>query len=1043
MDDWQLLQDYARKGSQPAFAQIVARYVDQVYSSALRQVRRSDLAEDITQAVFLVLARKAASLRPNVLLSAWLFKTTRYACCNTLTMEARRKHHETVAAAMAPASDEPSADWQELSPILDQAVARLRRSDRDAVLLRFYGQRDLQAVGAALGISEDAARKRIARALDKLRTFLAARGVTLTIPALTAALGLYATQSAPAALAAAITAGVSSPTALSIAQGTLKLMMRLKLKAAAVLTSVFLLIGAAVTLNFALAQESWLSRLFSTPTQKPSVVPLQTRTVTLQILDRKTGQPIPKAPLRVAVGDYQNAYTDFTDDQGLHRIQLPTPDTQYLFVSAFPDRYAPRRVGWSDYQVRGRIPDSYTLNLDPGTTIGGIVRDEQGNPLPNALVKISLGRSSLNGEMYDYRFPFTTDAAGRWRCDTLPEKLEDPFYVTVDHPAYLPQNAIPQDSGPVTLEKLRQQTAEITVKKGLTIVGRVLDDQNRPIPNATVVEGADGWSSNRRSAQTDADGRFEIHRLPPGKYTLTVLARNHAPDLRDAVPAGQSTPVEFRLAPARTLRARVVDPQQKPVPGVYVTTGRWRGHGSLAQRWTTDANGLFTWPDAPADDVLFDLSKQGYAPLRDQTLSPGKEHTLVLTPRSPLIIRGTVVDAQTNQPIPNFTALSGVVWKEQSIRWDRNTARTIASGPYEIAFDHSDYYPGRAVRIEADGYAPAVSRTFKLDEGTQRFDFKLTKGTLPGGIVRYDDKPLAGADIILLTSSFPRIRDGKADPPNYIHTRSVARSDADGRFSIKPDQDDFRVAIVHDFGYTEADAAKLKNNPELPLIPWGSLEGAFRVGSKPAANQLLIARFTSPLKTEFVFTTTTDSQGHFRFDRLPPGDLHVSRATESNRNLIPLGFANVPNAQIRPNDTTRLTLGGGGRPVTGRIVSDHAQLDWTQLSINLATEIELPEPPLPQNWEKLSDAQKEAWANDWFKTPEGARYKALEDAPHPEANVTLSPDGSFRFDDVPPARYTLSLWTKDYPPLKHEFTIPPTPTDAPLNLGSLKLPPRK
>jgi RNA polymerase sigma factor (sigma-70 family) len=189
MTDRELLQQYAETGSQEAFAELVSHHSDWIYSAALRLVRRRDYAEDVTQAVFLVLAQRAKKLDVSTL-NGWLFKVTRYCASNILREENRREKRERRAAIMNSQIREVVAEstWDEIAPVLEQTVGRLRAADRKAVLLRFYQQKSLSEVGDALGISEEAARKRVAKALAKLwsllsvhRVMLPAAGVAVTL----------------------------------------------------------------------------------------------------------------------------------------------------------------------------------------------------------------------------------------------------------------------------------------------------------------------------------------------------------------------------------------------------------------------------------------------------------------------------------------------------------------------------------------------------------------------------------------------------------------------------------------------------------------------------------------------------------------------------------------------------------------------------------------------------------------------------------------------------------------------------------------------
>jgi RNA polymerase sigma factor (sigma-70 family) len=222
-DDLHLLRRYAAAGpdAQAAFAALVARHLDLVYAVALRTVRAPDLAADVAQSVFFDLSRTAPRYPAETPVVAWLHVVTRRTAIDLVRAESRRaarEHAASTDAALAPApsSAAPSPDGPHLEPLLDEAVASLAPADRTAILLRFFENRSLREVGAALGLSDDAAQKRVARALDRLRTFLVRRGLPLSSAALAAELGAAVVPAAPAALAAAITASVSGA-ALSVA----------------------------------------------------------------------------------------------------------------------------------------------------------------------------------------------------------------------------------------------------------------------------------------------------------------------------------------------------------------------------------------------------------------------------------------------------------------------------------------------------------------------------------------------------------------------------------------------------------------------------------------------------------------------------------------------------------------------------------------------------------------------------------------------------------------------------------------------------------
>ena len=207
LTDPQLLRDYTERRSEAAFAELVRRHVDFVHSAALRMVCDAHLAKDVTQGVFIALAQNARQLADRPVLSGWLHRTAQNLAANTVRSDVRRRAREQEAAAMNELlSTESDANWENIAPHLDAGLGELDEADRDALLLRYFQRKSAREMAEILGTSEDAAQKRVSRAVERLREFFSKRNVTIGASGLTILISANAVQSAPIGLAATISA---------------------------------------------------------------------------------------------------------------------------------------------------------------------------------------------------------------------------------------------------------------------------------------------------------------------------------------------------------------------------------------------------------------------------------------------------------------------------------------------------------------------------------------------------------------------------------------------------------------------------------------------------------------------------------------------------------------------------------------------------------------------------------------------------------------------------------------------------------------------
>jgi RNA polymerase sigma factor (sigma-70 family) len=281
VNDMALVREYAGRNSEPAFVELVHRHINLVYSVALRFTGNTADAQDVTQAVFIILARKAASLRQSTIVTGWLYETTRFTAMKCLRTKLRQQAREQEACMQSALDDSnPDGIWKQLAPLLEEAMARLDEKERALLALRFFENKSGAETAAMLGIQEWAARKRVERAVEKLRMFFTKRGVVLPAAVLTAAISANSVQAAPAALAKTVTVmalakgAAASGSTLTLIKGAVKIMVWTKAKTAMVVgVGVLLAVGTTAVLvekhidakQYIIAHEPWSDAGAATP----------------------------------------------------------------------------------------------------------------------------------------------------------------------------------------------------------------------------------------------------------------------------------------------------------------------------------------------------------------------------------------------------------------------------------------------------------------------------------------------------------------------------------------------------------------------------------------------------------------------------------------------------------------------------------------------------------------------------------------------------------------------------------------------------------
>ncbi len=695
-----------------------------------------------------------------------------------------------------------------------------------------------------------------------------------------------------------------------------------------------------------------------------------------------------------------------TDAKGHVALKLPLKMDSLDFFIESPG-YGPYWAGWESREFAEPIPPTLTAELDPAWSIGGIVVDEAGRPVQGATLRprIEFKKRPGNTKQLSSGREVKSNAEGKWQFDCVPDSMRDVQF-EIHHPQFKP--------GWRTLTRAEfgiapgaAPAAKLALDPGLTVTGTVTDEAGNPIAGARIRAK---FANDVREAKTGSDGTYRLTGCDHITARIVAWAKGRATDMQELRVEPDMKPVDFHMKPGGTIRIRVVDSQGNPVPKARILLQRWRGPVDYFEFGIVDEyadrRGVWEWHEAPLDEFKADICPRNVEAMtlaKQSLIARPEEYVFKLPP--PLVISGKVVDAESKKPVETFQVVWGIRAEDSHITWVRSPIHMAHEGKYELRPSYD--YPGNLVRIEAEGYLPAVSRDVANDEGTVHVDFELKKGKSIAATLLAPDGSAAGKAKVALgiAGSQINIKNGDIDDgQTYCERRTT---DEAGHFSFPPQDGDFQLIITHPLGFAHIVSKSGENmRAIIKLTPWARVEGTFRIGSKPAPNVPIAVNIQGHDvygdRVPHIFTThevTSGPDGRFVFERVFPGRGWIGREITLTVND---GAADVVSScktrvEFSAGETARLNVGGTGRAVVGRLrppESYNERVPWNFALINMQVDqpaarnrIVVPR-PIP-----------------------GPGERAMADlAQSLYVTATVDRDGRFRIDDLPAGGYVLSAY---------------------------------
>ena len=639
---------------------------------------------------------------------------------------------------------------------------------------------------------------------------------------------------------------------------------------------------------------------------------------------------------------YSECYRE-TDKYGNYSSSVPcgsslTVQARLVNANQNEQKYVTEGVALSDSQIFVPMPtlvigEGQPEETDDGKILySGRVVDEQGDPIHGVRVRMMY---KWRGYMGVWVNKVMTDEHGRWKR-RLPKDLSN-LSIGLLHPEYFKQSRQTPSSA-----ELLNGTNVIVMKRGLWLRGIVKNEQGEPIENALIdTGGGEGTTpygeviENCTTPRSLADGSFSVGGLTVDIKDIVVSAVGYAPQVISVEIEDGMEPIEISLNKGRMYVGQVVDIDGSPIEGVKIDVGDWRvgrRRRSIARITKTDSQGYFSIDNLPEEGNLrldFGKRESGFLGFRKEIPEDLSSRDKIVMYKTPVFV-GKVIDAETEEPITNFTLTNGIDSAAfgDSISWSRYRKKSVTSEHGTFSMTWSGYlttYPFDGVcclKVEAKGYLPEIAPSMRLGEKYKPCVIRLTKAEpLKGFVVDNKGNPAAKAEVGWMgPENIAFIKNGKFDKTGFSkQVANIVKTDSKGLFELPPSRENGLIVALHENGYASVTSRDIKNGSQIQLIPWARIKGTI-VSPDKSGGEFVLGINTVPLPEghesppiRWLFDRISFSTKHFTIDYVPSTPLHIAQIIQS-RQYNPLYI------DPQPGETYGVQFGDKGIAVAEKVL---------------------------------------------------------------------------------------------------------------------------